>query len=86
VVTTGCAGSTRTRTRAFADQRIEGAEVRDAGAAVLALGELRAKGTSSGAGFSQPMAWLFELRDGKVVRGRDFLDQQEALAAAGMSK
>jgi ketosteroid isomerase-like protein len=28
-----------------------------------------------------PMAWLLELRDGKIVRGRDFLDQQEALEA-----
>jgi ketosteroid isomerase-like protein len=32
------------------------------------------------------MAWLFEVRDRKIVRGRDYLDQQQALEAAGLSE
>jgi ketosteroid isomerase-like protein len=32
------------------------------------------------------MAWLFEVQDGTVVRGRDYLNQQEALDAAGLRK
>jgi len=68
----------------FAGQRIEITELCDAGDRVLALGELRARGAASGAGFAARMGWLFELRDGKVVRGRDYLDQREALEAAGL--
>ena len=71
---------------AFADPRIDITELRDAGDMVLALGELNARGSASGADFAAPMGWLFELRDGKVMRGRDFLDQREALEAAGLSE
>jgi ketosteroid isomerase-like protein len=30
------------------------------------------------------MAWLIEVRDGQIVRARDFLDPQQALEAAGL--
>jgi ketosteroid isomerase-like protein len=69
---------------AFAEQRIEVTEFRDVGSAVLALGEFRAEGVASGAAIARQMGWLFELQDGKIVRGRDYLDQQEALEAAGL--
>jgi ketosteroid isomerase-like protein len=32
------------------------------------------------------MAWLFEMRDRKIVRGHDYLDQQQALEVAGLQE
>jgi ketosteroid isomerase-like protein len=64
---------------AFADLRVDPSEFRDAGDLVLVLGKLRAKGAASGAAFEAPMAWLFEVQDGVIVRERDYLDQDEAL-------
>jgi hypothetical protein len=49
---------------------------------VLALTRVDAKGIGSGVEFNQPIAQLFELRDGLVARGQTFLDQSEAIAAA----
>jgi ketosteroid isomerase-like protein len=31
------------------------------------------------------MAWLLELRHGKIARGRDFFDQRQVLKAAGLT-
>jgi ketosteroid isomerase-like protein len=49
---------------------------------VLALTRVDARGSGSGVEFNQPIAQLFELRDGLVARGQTFLDQGEAIAAA----
>jgi ketosteroid isomerase-like protein len=66
----------------FADLgQIERPEFRDLGDRVLVLADYRVKAQAAGPEVTTPMAWLLELRDGKIVRGRDFLDQQEALAA-----
>jgi ketosteroid isomerase-like protein len=34
---------------------------------------------------NQPAAWLYEIKDGKVMRMQTFTDRTEALAAAGLS-
>jgi ketosteroid isomerase-like protein len=69
---------------AFADPSIRAIDFRDAGDTVVVLGELSGRGAASGAAFEQSMAWLFELREGKLVRGRDYLDPRQALEAAGL--
>jgi ketosteroid isomerase-like protein len=66
----------------FADLgQVERPEFRDLGDRVLVLADYRARAGVAGPEVTTPMAWLLELRDGKIVRGRDFLDQQEALEA-----
>jgi ketosteroid isomerase-like protein len=57
-------------------------ELRPVGNQVVALTRVHAKGLGSGLELDQPIAQLFELRDGLICRGQTFLDQQEALAAA----
>jgi ketosteroid isomerase-like protein len=42
------------------------------------------RGKGSGAEFDFQSAWLFTVRDGGVVRIRAYLDQAEALEAAGL--
>src|SRR5512133_53999 len=68
---------------ALAGVRVDVAEFHDLDDVVLVLGDLRVTGATSGIPSSAPMAWSFEVRDGKVVRGRDYLDQDEARQAFG---
>lgn len=70
----------------FAEMRVDPTAIRDTGDHVVVLGEFRATGATSGAPFAASMAWLFEVQHGLVVRGRDYLDQQEALKAAGLAE
>jgi uncharacterized protein len=51
---------------------------------VVVLGRLRARARTSGVDLDVPMGFLWTLRDGKVVHGRTFSDQAEALRAAGL--
>jgi ketosteroid isomerase-like protein len=53
---------------------------------VLALMRLIARGKESGAPVERPWAMLITLRDGELVASRTFLDQQAALAFAGLSR
>ena len=57
---------------------------RDVGGSVLVLADYRARAGTTGPEASASWGWLFEPRDGEVVRGRDFLDQREAIEAAGL--
>jgi len=66
---------------AMADHRFEVEEVRDLGDRVLALVHETARGTSSGADVDQRPAFLYEFRDGLIVRVRAYLDRAEGLAA-----
>jgi ketosteroid isomerase-like protein len=59
------------------------AEVRDLGETVVVLGQVRATGRGSGLQLDQPVAYVFELRDGLLARGRSYFDHSEALTAAG---
>jgi ketosteroid isomerase-like protein len=66
----------------FADLgQIERLDCRDLGDSVLALGDYRVKAEEAGPEVVTPMAWLVEIRAGKIARGRDFVDQAEALEA-----
>ena len=67
----------------FSDIRVDEREYRDLGDRVLALFRLRVRG-DSGLVLDRPGAILYELRNGKIIRGRSFLSHEEALEAAGL--
>jgi uncharacterized protein len=67
------------------DFSISKEEFREREDAVLLLGEFEATGKASGMQVQHPVAWLFELRSGKVVRMRAFSSQDEALRAIAES-
>jgi uncharacterized protein len=70
----------------FDEWTITTEEWRDAGDYVVALGRAHLHGRESGIEFDQPVGWLFEIRDGQVLRLETFLDDPaEALEAAGLS-
>jgi ketosteroid isomerase-like protein len=54
-------------------------EFREEDDRVLLLGEFQARGKASGVEVRSPVAWIFDLRDGKVARMRAYSNQEEAL-------
>jgi ketosteroid isomerase-like protein len=71
---------------AWESARVFGGEFRDLGDRVLWLGQMEARGRSSGAVVRSPAASLYEFRDGRISRIRSFLDHAEALKAAGLEE
>ena len=71
---------------AFADFRFEFSEIRDLGDRILAVGEMRGRGTESGVEIESPWAFLIQLRNDKATHVRVYLDPKEALEAAGLSE
>ena len=71
---------------AFADFRFELSEIRDLGDRILAVGEMRGRGTESGAEIESPWAFLIQFRNGKATHVRVYLSHAEALEAAGLSE
>ena len=61
-------------------------DVRDLGDRVLVLGDVRGCGRVSGVEVDDRWAWIVEVNAGRAVRVRGFLDQGEALEAAGLSE
>ena len=70
----------------FDQFRYEVDDLVDAGDSVLVLGRIRARGVQSGATGAQHGALLFQLRDGRIVAYRSYLDRTEALAAVGLGE
>ncbi len=60
-------------------------DIRDLGESVLALGELKAIGHTTGLNVTSELAQLLTYRDDKVVSARDFGSHAEGLQAAGLS-
>ena len=80
----------RERDRHFAetwgDFVIEPQEFIDAGADVVVVTvAIRGHGKGSGTPIDAPSAFVYELRDGKIVRDRAFTSKSQALEAAGLS-
>jgi ketosteroid isomerase-like protein len=69
----------------WGDFRYAPDDVYDLGDRVLVVGYMRGSGPSSGAGFDNEWAVLFDIRAGQVVGEQVFLDHGEALEAAGLS-
>jgi ketosteroid isomerase-like protein len=61
-------------------------EVRSVGERVLVLGRASGRERESGVPVEMPLAWVFELRGGRVSRARAYLDHAEALEAAGLTE
>lgn len=58
----------------------------DAGSRVVVVGRLVGKGKASGVEVEQPIAGIWNVRDGRVVRVElGYTDRAEALAAVGLS-
>ena len=70
---------------AFEDIRYEPEEVVDLGDKLLVTVRQVGHGSGSGVGLSQPVYQLLTVRGGRTVLQEDFLDRDEALAAAGRS-
>src|SRR5512144_177931 len=66
--------------------RFEATDLRDLGDRVLVLGDVRGRGRVSGVEVDDQWAWIVELRVGRAASLRGFLDQRDALEAAGLSE
>ena len=64
--------------------RFEATDLHDLGDRVLVLGDVRARGRASRVEVRDRWAWIVELSDGRAASLRGFLDQREALEAAGL--
>ena len=69
----------------FDEVHIEVSEFRVLGDGLVAIGSTRTRGKSSGAVTETPLAFVTEIRDGKTISIRAYLDRAEALEAAGLS-
>jgi ketosteroid isomerase-like protein len=65
---------------------VDYSEVRDLGDQVIAIGRIRTRGKVSGAATESPFGSVTDLKGGKAVRVRTYLDPQEAIEAAGASE
>ena|SRR5271166_4947238 len=61
-------------------------EFRDLGDRVLVLGRVEGRGKGSGVEVDSPLGLIGEFRSGKMSQGRTYLDQGEALRAAGLDE
>jgi len=64
----------------------EAEEVVDRGDLVVAVGRVKGIGVGSGAEIEVPIGFVSRFRDGLVVRVEEYLDPEEALQAAGLSR
>jgi ketosteroid isomerase-like protein len=67
-----------------ADVRLEPTELLDLGDRLVLLADMPMRAQASGIALSEKYAFVATLRDGRVVRQQDFLDQAEALKVAGL--
>jgi ketosteroid isomerase-like protein len=67
--------------RIWQQLRIHPGEMRDLGGSVVTLGRVVARG--GGMIIDRPTGWVFEMRAGRILRGRVYGTQDEALEAAG---
>jgi ketosteroid isomerase-like protein len=70
----------------WAERRLELRRAIDAGDQVVALVHEYRKGRGSGVTVEADIALVYGFRDGKVVRIEPYLNQAEALEAAGLSE
>jgi ketosteroid isomerase-like protein len=68
------------------DYRFEIEETRDLGDRVLIVARHRSRGRASGAPIDQHGAWIYTVRDGRVVRCDIYSERTAALEAVGLSE
>src|SRR4051812_14368544 len=67
-----------------ADVRLEPTELIDLGDRFVLLADMPMRAQASGVSLTEKYACVSTLKDGRVVRQHDFLDQAEALATVGL--
>ena len=71
----------------FADLgQFEQPRFRDVGDTVVVLADYKARAGATGPEARARWGWLFEVQNGQIACGRDFLDPRDALEAAGLSE
>jgi uncharacterized protein len=68
----------------FEEYRFEIEELLDAGDRVVVFNRQWARGKGSGAEVEMRNAWVFTLRDGRIVRVQPYWDRSAAMEAAGL--
>ena len=68
---------------AFGEIHIEISEIRDLGDRLVAIGRTRTRGKASGAETETPLAFVTEVKNGKTISIRAYLDPKEALDVGG---
>ena len=69
-----------------ADVRLEPRELIDLGTRLVVLADMPMRAQGSGLSLTETYACVSTLKDGRVIRQRDFLDHAEALEAAGLRR
>jgi ketosteroid isomerase-like protein len=69
-----------------ADVRLEPTELIDLGDRIVLLADMPMRAQASGVPLGETYACVATLKDGRVIRQRDFLDHAEALEAVGLRK
>jgi hypothetical protein len=67
-----------------ADVRLEPTELIDLGDRIVMLADMPMRAQASGVPLGETYACVSTLKDGRVIRQRDFLDQAEALGTVGL--
>jgi ketosteroid isomerase-like protein len=70
----------------FDEQHVEIDDLIDVGDSVVVLCRVRNRGRSSGMTVEQPVGWVYQVRKGRIVRGRVYFRPVEALEAVGLSE
>ena len=70
----------------FGEFQVEYSAIRDLGDRIVAVGHWIARGEGSGAETATPVAVVADLKNGKGIRVRTYLDPHEALEAVGLSE
>jgi ketosteroid isomerase-like protein len=84
---TPCGRMSRTGSICSIDFRIEPVELIDAGEnRVVAVLRFGGRAKLSGVETDQILGAVFEIRDGKIARGREYATRKQALDAAGLAE
>jgi ketosteroid isomerase-like protein len=70
----------------FAETHVEIDDLIDAGDSVVVICRIRNRGIGSGMTVEQPVGWVYQVRKGRIVRGRIYFRPVEALEAVGLSE
>ena len=71
---------------AWVEPRVETEEIRSVGDRVVTRITYTGVGKSSGARTATPASGIFDFREGRILRIRQFVDHADALEAAGLSE
>jgi ketosteroid isomerase-like protein len=69
----------------FAEVRISLERIVGEGDCLVSIHQVRTKARHTGIEFESPLAYVYRLREGKVIHFKSFWDTQQALESAGMT-